>query len=132
LFLVDASVWAALAAPEDEGYPAATKLIESTASVAALDLTLFEVANAVGVKMRKPARSRRLFDFIVRRSEELVRVDPEVCAAAVEAAGKFSLTASDAAYVAVSRRYDWTLVSADIADLVSKGLAVTPDAALYP
>jgi predicted nucleic acid-binding protein len=61
-----------------------------------------------------------------------VRVDPELCGAAVEVAAKFSLTAYDAAYVAVSRRYDWTLVSADIADLVSKGLAVTPDAALYP
>ena len=43
-----------------------------------------------------------------------------------------SLTAYDAAYVAAARRNGWTLVSADIADLVSKGLAVTPDAAVYP
>jgi hypothetical protein len=34
--------------------------------------------------------------------------------------------------VAAARRHDWTLVSADIADLVSKGLAVAPDAADYP
>jgi hypothetical protein len=31
-----------------------------------------------------------------------------------------------------ARRHGWTLVSADIADLVSKGLAVAPDVADYP
>jgi predicted nucleic acid-binding protein len=40
------------------------------------------------------------------------------------------LTGYDAAYVAVARRYDWQLVSTDVRDLVSKGLAVTPDAAV--
>ena len=40
------------------------------------------------------------------------------------------LTSYDAAYVAVARRHDWTLVSTDIKDLVSKGLAITPDAAV--
>ena len=43
-----------------------------------------------------------------------------------------ALTAYDAAYVAVAGRYGWQLVSTDIRDLVSKGLAVTPDAAVYP
>jgi hypothetical protein len=47
-------------------------------------------------------------------------------------AGEHSLTAYVAAYVAVARGHEWTRVSADIADLVSKGLAVAPDAALYP
>ena len=37
------------------------------------------------------------------------------------------LTAYDAAYVAVARRYGWTLVSTDIKDLVSRGLALAPD-----
>jgi predicted nucleic acid-binding protein len=36
----------------------------------------------------------------------------------------------DAAYVAVARCHHWTLVSTDIRDLVSKGLAITPDAAV--
>ena len=35
-------------------------------------------------------------------------------------------------YVAAARRYDRTLAGADIAGLVSKGLAVAPDAADYP
>jgi predicted nucleic acid-binding protein len=50
----------------------------------------------------------------------------------VEIAAEHGLTAYDAAYVTVARRHDWTLVSTDIADLVSKGLAVAPDAADYP
>jgi predicted nucleic acid-binding protein len=47
-------------------------------------------------------------------------------------AAEHGLAAYDAAYVAAARHHDWTLVSADIADLVSKGLAVAPDAANYP
>lgn len=43
-----------------------------------------------------------------------------------------SLTAYDAAYVAAARRNGWQLVSLDLRDLVSKGLAVTPDDADYP
>ena len=34
--------------------------------------------------------------------------------------------------VAAARRNGWQLVSLDIRDLVSKGLAVTPAAAVYP
>ena len=43
-----------------------------------------------------------------------------------------AFSAHDAAYVASARRQGMTLVSTDIRDLVSKGLAVTPDAADYP
>jgi predicted nucleic acid-binding protein len=51
---------------------------------------------------------------------------------AVDIAAEHGLTANEAAYVAAARLYDSTMVSADIADLVSKGLAVAPDAADYP
>ena len=51
---------------------------------------------------------------------------------AVEVAREHGISAYDAAYVAAARRNGWTLVSADIRDLVSKGLAVAPDAADYP
>lgn len=46
--------------------------------------------------------------------------------------GEHGLTAYDAAYVAAARRNGWQLVSLDVRDLVSKGFAVTPDAADYP
>jgi len=37
-----------------------------------------------------------------------------------------------AAYVAAAHRHGWTPVSAGVAGMVSKGLAVAPDAADYP
>ena len=101
--------------------------------MAALDLTLFEVANAVGVKMGHPERATWISGIVVSRcGQRLLRVDPGLVAVALDAAAEHGLTAYDAAYVAAARRHGMTLVSADVADLVSKGLAVTPDAALYP
>lgn len=132
--LVDASVWGRLAEPQDRLHrPVRDFLVESEATLAALDLTLFEVANAVGVKMGQPRRARWLFDLVaVRCGERLVRVDGGLVAAAVEVAERHALTAYDAAYVAAAQRSGWQLVSLDLADLVSKGLAVTPDRADYP
>lgn len=57
-------------------------------------------------------------------------MDGDLIRTTVEIAVEYRLTSYDAAYVAVARRYDWTLVSTDIRDLVSKGLAITPDAAV--
>jgi predicted nucleic acid-binding protein len=77
--------------------------------------------------------ARELCRSIVKRcGERLLVVDAELIDAAVEIAAEHGLTAYDAAYVAAARRHGWTLVSADLADLVSKGLAVAPDAADYP
>lgn len=104
-------------------------LVDSEAAVAALDLTLFEVANAVAVKMRQPQRAEWLCELVVARcGDRLVRADSAIVAAAVSLATEHDLTAYDAAYVAVAQRNSWTLVSLDVRDLVSKGLAVTPDA----
>jgi predicted nucleic acid-binding protein len=133
VLLLDASVWAALAAPHDRYHAESGALVDSGQSLAALDLTLFEIANAVGVKMGKPERARRLSRLVVTRCQDhLVRVDPVLTGSALDIAAEHGLTAYDAAYVAAARRNGWTLVSADIVDLVSKGLAVAPDAADYP
>ena len=43
---------------------------------------------------------------------------------------KHGIGAYDASYVAAARRESWTMVSTDVKDLVSKGLAITPDAAV--
>lgn len=108
-------------------------MVESEATLAALDLTLFELANAVGVKMLQPQRARWLFELVAARcADRLVRVDADLLTAAVEIAQRHGLTAYDAAYVTAARRNGWQLVSLDLRDLVSKGLAVTPDRADYP
>ena len=130
-FLVDASVWIAFVTPEERFHAEATTVIESPRTLRALDLTLYEVANVLGARMGDPRRAERLcVGIMVRCREDLVRVDPELTAETVEIAAEHNLTAYDAAYVAAARRNGWTLVSTDIADLVSKGLAVAPDAAV--
>jgi predicted nucleic acid-binding protein len=134
VFLLDAGVWVAAKDADDRYFEAARQLIVDTnRPVASLDLTLYETANVVGARWGEPEEARKLCRSIVARcGDRLVNVDADLIASAVEVASEHGLTAYDAAYVAAARRYGWTLVSADIADLVSKGLAVAPDAANYP
>jgi predicted nucleic acid-binding protein len=132
--LVDASVWVAARDPEDRFRDAARSLLlDLEIPVASMDLTLYEVANAMGAKRGQFDEARHLMRFLVQRcGERVVAIDAGLAESALDTAAEHGLTAYDAAYVAAARRHDWTLVSADIADLVSRGLAVAPDAADYP
>lgn len=132
--LIDAGVWVAIADPDDRYHRAAHAIVgEVEEPLAALDLTLYEVANVMGPKKGQPREGRVLLKLIARRcGEDLVAADPDLIETALEIAAEHKLTAYDAAYVATARRHGWTLVSTDIADLVSKGLAVAPDDAVYP
>lgn len=132
--LLDAGVWIAAKDREDRYSEAARLLaVDSDRAVAALDLTLYEVANVVGARKGRSSDAIDLCRLISARcTGGLVAIDPELIRRTVEIVAEHGLTAYDAAYVAAARRHDWTLVSTDIADLVSKGLAVAPDAAVYP
>jgi predicted nucleic acid-binding protein len=132
--LIDASVWIAIADPHDRYHKAAHAIVaEVEQPLAALDLTLYEVANVMGSKKGQPREGHFLLRLIAKRCKDNVcAADPDLLESAMELATEFSLTAYDAAYVAAARRRGWTLVSADLADLVSKGLAVAPDTADYP
>lgn len=134
MFLLDASVWVAAKDADDRYFEAARALVLDTATpVTALDLTLYEVANVVGSRWRRPDLARELCRTVDLRCEgRIVPVDVDLIDAAIATATELGLSAYNAAYAAASRRGQWTLVSTDIADLVSKGLAVTPDAADYP
>lgn len=134
MLLLDAGVWVAAKDADDRYFESARQLIVNTERpVASLDLTLYEAANVVGARWGRPDAARELCRSIVARcGDRLLCVDPDLIDLATEIAAEYGLTAYDAAYVAAARRRDWTLVSADIADLVSKGLAVAPDAADYP
>jgi predicted nucleic acid-binding protein len=102
-------------------------------SVAALDLTLYEVINAVARQYRQPDQAQKIARALLRTcGEELARMDHALGEEVVKVVSEHGLTAYDAAYVAAARRNGWQLVSLDMRDLVSKGLAVTPDAAVYP
>jgi predicted nucleic acid-binding protein len=133
LFLLDASVWVAAGMGDNSHYAQAAAVARGDAAVAALDLTLYEVLNAIGRQYRQPDQARRLVKVILRTcGEDLVRVDAALADEVADVASEHALSAYDAAYVAAARRHGWQLVSLDVRDLVSKGLAVTPDAAVYP
>jgi predicted nucleic acid-binding protein len=134
VLLLDASVWIAAKDREDPYRDAARPLtVDPALPVAALDLTLYEVANALGVRRDRHAEAIDLCRLVtVRCGDGLLAIDAELIGSALEISAEHGLTAYDAAYVAAARRHDWTLVSTDIRDLVSKGLAVTPAAADYP
>jgi predicted nucleic acid-binding protein len=133
LLLLDASVWVAAGISSHPAHEAASPLVRGGVSVAALDLTLYEVVNAVARQYRQPDQAQRIARALLRTcGEELVRMDHALGEEVVKVVSEHRLTAYDAAYVAAARRSGWQLVSLDMRDLVSKGLAVTPDAALYP
>lgn len=133
MFLLDASVWVAAGISSHPSYAAAAPLVRGGVPVAALDLTLYEVINAVARQYRQPDEAQKIARAVLRTcGEELARVDHALGEEIVKVSSEHALTAYDAAYVAAARRNGWQLVSLDLRDLVSKGLAVTPDAAVYP
>jgi predicted nucleic acid-binding protein len=134
VLLLDASVWVASKDAQDRFFSTARPLVlDPDRLVAALDLTLYEVANVTGVRWQRRDVAAELCRTIAARcGERIVSVDADLVDSALEITAEHGLTVYDAAYVATARHRGWTLVSTDIADLVSKGLAVTPDAADYP
>jgi predicted nucleic acid-binding protein len=134
MLLLDASVWVAAKDADDRYFdPARALVLDTEQPVTALDLTYYEVANVVGSRWGRPDLARELCRTIELRCEgRVVSIGVELVDAALALASEHDLSAYDAAYAVASRRGGWTLVSTDIADLVSKGLAVTPDAADYP
>jgi predicted nucleic acid-binding protein len=133
VLLVDAGVWVAAGDPSERfGSSSRSLVLDFERSLAALDLTFYEVAN-VAVREGQPDAARHLVRTIVTRCDRrLVSVDEDLVSAAARVAAEHGLSAYDAAYVAAAQSRGWTLVSTDVRDLVSKGLAVTPDAADYP
>ncbi len=130
--LLDSGVWIAADGPEERFTSAARSLVaRSRLNMAALDLTLYEVANVIGARRGDIAGASTLCRSIALRCRgRLVRVDAGLIAASIAIAVEYGLSSYDAAYVAVARYYEWQLISTDIRDLVSRGLAITPDAAV--
>lgn len=133
-WLIDAGVWVAARDPADRFHDASRAIVyDFEQPVAAMDLTLYEVCNAIGVRRGEVEEARYMSQLIARRCRDgFVGLDPGLIDATLGIAAEHRITSYDAAYVAAARRNAWTLVSTDIADLVSKDLAVAPDAADYP
>lgn len=133
MFLVDASIWVAAVMPQHPYHGQAEHFLRAGAPLTVLDLTLYEVANVVARKYGELDVARRLVQGLFRGSAQPpLRADVTLFEEGLDLMREHGLTAYDAAYVAAARRNGWQLVSLDVRDLVSKGLAVTPDAAVYP
>jgi predicted nucleic acid-binding protein len=130
--LLDASVWHESKFADSSYANACRKLVVDTDyPVATLSLAIHEVTNSLGVRRGLADVAVDLCRVIVGRcGHAIVAPDPMLMRSALAIAAEHGLTAYDASYVAAARREGWTLVSLDIRDLVSKGLAITPDAAV--
>jgi predicted nucleic acid-binding protein len=133
LLLLDANVWLAARNNREHGHVAARQLV-ATASrrpFAALDLTLYEVANIAVKAWRSAAAARRVTDLVrAACSGNIATVDAHLIGRAIVLADEHNLSAYDAAYVAAAELHGWTLVSGDHKNLVEPGLAITAEEAL--
>ena len=134
VFLLDAGVWVAARDPEDDFHSAAREVVARLrASGRGPGSHLLRGCERDGQSQRAGREARYLLRTLETRcGDDVVAVSAQSIDAVLELAAEHGLTAYDAAYVAAAGRYGWVLVSTDVADLVSKGLAVTPDAADYP
>lgn len=135
VLLLDATVWLASRDREDHHHALSADLVTSVArhelAGAALDLTLYEVANVAVRRWRAPQQARATA-AIIRAAcvERVVSVDEELLDRLAGLADEHDLSAYDAAYVACAHLRGWTLVSLDERDLVGPGHAVLPAAVL--
>lgn len=130
--LCDAGVWIAALRSDDDFHEPCARLIDSCAgrddALAALDLTLYEVANVAIMRTGSAAMAEMLTGMLRRAATgAIVSWNPEMLAAAAALAAARGLTVYDAAYVATAQGLGWTLVSTDIRDLVEPGFAISPD-----
>ena len=131
MIFLDASVLIASEDRDDGSMADALALLE-TGLTQTLDLAIYEVSNVCDRGWQQPDTARRLRAAIEAMESvgNLVRVDSELMDRAARFVLDYGITAYDAAYVAASKRVGAQLVSCDIQDLVSNGLAVTPSTML--
>lgn len=134
LWLLDASVLLAAEDADDEHHVDAVRLLGSADSLATLDLAFYEVSNVAVRAWRDHAAADRLRERVVALAEDggLVRADAVLLTTAASVAEEHGISAYDAAYVAAARQSGAQLVSCDVRDLVSRGLAQLPGDAVRP
>ena len=130
--LLDAGIWHESKDSESAWVEACRSLVLDTdQAVGTSTLALYEIANTLGARDGRAAEAVDICRLIGERcGSAIVAPDLMLMHSALSIAAEHGLTAYDASYVAAARREGWTLVSLDIKDLVSKGLAITPDAAV--
>ncbi|TFV64573.1 PIN domain-containing protein [Geodermatophilus sp. DF01-2] len=132
LWLLDASVLLASEDPDDENHHDATRLLEGSDPLTTLDLAYYEVTNVAVRAWRDLPAAHRLRERVEAVADDggLARASPALLADAAAVADEHGISVYDAAYVAAARASGSELVSCDVRDLVSRGLARLPGDAL--
>jgi predicted nucleic acid-binding protein len=127
--LLDASVILAAFDSDDELHrPSQLLLADPDVTLTTLDLARYEVANVAVRGWCEFDRVAPLLDAIDRISGDggVIPSTTTLLSRAARLADEHTISVYDAAYVAAADQAGGTLVSCDIRDLVSKGLAGSP------
>ncbi len=127
--LLDASVLlAAFDADDNHHQPARALLANAEITLVTLDLVRYEVANVAIRAWRAPESVAQLLEAVERLANDggVVVSTGALLTRAAELAERHAISVYDAAYVAATHDADRSLVSCDVRDLVSKGLAEPP------
>ena len=129
-WLVDASVLLSREDADDPNHPDARRLLEGSSPVATLDLAYYEVTNVAIRRWGDSQAATRLRGVVAAIEEDggLIRANESLLGAAANLASTHDLSGYDAAYVAAASAAGARLVSCDVRNLVSVGLAVSPGA----
>ena len=130
--LLDASViLAAFDSDDDLHGPSQTLLADPDVTLTTLDLARYEAANVAVRGWCQPGRVAPLLEAIDRISDDggVIQSTTTFLTRAAKLADEHTISVYDAAYVAAADQTGGTLVSCDIRDLVSKGLASSPASA---
>jgi predicted nucleic acid-binding protein len=128
LWFLDASVLLASEDPDDDNHRDASRLLRGGDPLATLDLAFYEVTNVAMRAWRDPSAARRLCERVAAVADDggLVRANAALLANAAAVADEHGISVYDAAYVVAARASGSELVSCDLRDLVSRGLARLP------
>ena len=130
--LLDASVILAAFDSDDELYePSRRLLADPDVTLTTLDLARYEVANVAVRSWREFGRIAPVLEAIDRISGDggVIPSTTTLLSRAAKLADEHTISVYDAAYVAAADQAGGTLVSCDVRDLVSKGLASSPTSA---
>ena len=127
--LLDASVILAAFDSDDELHgPSQALLADPDVTLTTLDLARYEVANVAIRGWCELGRVAPLLDAIDRIADDggVVPSTTSLLSRAAKLADEHTISVYDAAYIAAADQGGGKLVSCDIRDLVSKGLASSP------
>jgi predicted nucleic acid-binding protein len=127
--MLDASVILAAFDTDDDLHDAAKTILSDTeVTLATLDLARYEAANVAVRAWRSPSQVSPLLDAIDRMADDggVMPATTALLTRAATLAEQHAISVYDAAYVAAALQAGAALVSCDMRDLVSKGLASSP------